>query len=277
MERLATHYRLRLSALYPGCVTARTTTTMPAIRFCHRLQSGEGKAWGGLSELLFDLVINRESETLHGALLFGFLSKGFALEDERLAKIVQWPGVRYLTYDATDEQLLNAGRAAIEGSMQPLPNWVEIEAFNDLLRMSSEVRHWLENRRTNVRGMLVDFRGAVRKDELSAFHLISQPAVSEQHQQTLNRLWAFDRLVSEFASANHGIGALREAIAEVEGVWSAFELSRAVCRAAVQKGALGSAEVEAVVTKLEKVAIAVSSAIQATHILDAALARRNQT
>ena len=144
----------------------------------------------------------------------------------------------------------------------------------ELLKLSSEVRHWLENRRTNVFGTLKNYLSAVRGVELSHFHLNPQPAVSDEHRKMVNRLWAYESLAAELAPAHGGIAPLRAAIAEFEQAWLAFEAARAAYRGEVQSGSSADRHIQSVVIQLEKVAAAVRTAIEATRTLDADLRRK---
>lgn len=250
---------------------------LPAIRFCHYLLSGESDAWGGLVELLFDLVAQGDEGKLPATLVFGFLPKEVVLQHKNAAKIFEWPGVQYLSYTVSDDALLAAAHAAIEGAKQPLPNWREKVGRRILLDMSSKVRHWLENRRTNVTGMLDNFRGALRGERLSLFHLNSQPAISKDHLEMVNRLWAYESFAAELAPANGGVAPLRAAMDEFEHTWSEFDAAREGYRLELESGAARKDRIESVISQLVKVIVVVRKAIEATYTLDAALQKSDES
>lgn len=271
---LSAYYLRRLNYLLAGSTEVGESGELPAIRFCHYLLSGESDAWGGLVELLFDLVAQGDEEKLPATLVFGFLPKEVALQRESVAKIFEWPGVQYLSYTVSDDVLLDAAHAAIEGAKQPLPNWREREGRRNLLDMSSKVRHWLENRRTNVTGMLDNFRGALRGEPLSPFHLNSQPTISKDHKEMVNRLWAYESLAAKLAPSSGGIVPLRAAMDEFEQAWSAFDAARESYRLELESGAAGKDQIKSVISQLEKVVAAVRKTIEATYTLDAALKKK---
>lgn len=196
-------------------------------------------------------------------------------DDEYLLELFQWDGAAYLQYGFTIEQLLVTARRVIEGGKAPLPSGL-LPKPDDVLRVTSEVRHWLENRRINVTGMLDNFCGALRGERLSSFHLNSQPAISKDHQEMVNRLWAYESLAAELAPANGGIVPLRAAMDEFEQAWSAFDAARKSYRLELESGEVRRDQIESVINQLEKVIAAVRKAIEATYTLDAALQKKKR-
>lgn len=241
---------------------------MPRIRFCHRLQNGEGRAWGGLSALLVELVIKDDSERLPATLVFGFLPKEIVLQQDDVAKIFEWPGVQYLAYSVSDDVLLAAARSAIEGAKQPLPNWRETEVRKNLLTLSAEIRHWLENRMRNTELALSDFESALRGEiRLHRSHLEPVAAISEDHQTMLDRLWAMEISAGQFAPRTGGLTPLKAAIGEFETGWQALEATRAALLASVESEDRAKRIKEAVMG-FRRVRDALSAAIMATRELD---------
>jgi hypothetical protein len=268
VERLTDYYQSRLSLLLCESAYTGAGSDVPKIRFCHRLQNGEGRAWGGLSALLVELVIKDDSERLPATLVFGFLPKETVLQQDEVAKIFEWPGVQYLFYSVSDDVLLAAARSAIEGAKQPLPNWREIEVRKNLLILSAEIRHWLENRMRNTELALSDFESAMRGEiRLHRTHLEPVTAISENHQAMLDRLWMLEISAGRFAPRTGGLGPLKAGIAGFKTSWQALEAARAALLAS------GEAEVRAehikeVVIGFRRVRDALSTAIMATRELD---------
>jgi len=256
----------------------------PFIRFCHRTGKDyeDFLPFGGLHaarELL--MRQKNENEPLQPILFFGLQSEILVRDKAneywpKSGALFDWPGAEYLRYNATPVELRAAAQRVIEGAKQPLPNNLLPQDPGDLLRISSEVRHWLGNRRTNATGMLDNFRGALRGERLSPFHLNSQPAISKEHQEMVSRLWAYGPLATELAQANGGVVPLRAAMDEFEQSWSEFDEARERYRLGLESGEVGQEKIESVISQLEKVIAAVRKAIDATYTLDAALKRRDE-
>jgi hypothetical protein len=255
----------------------------PSIWFCHRTGSTyEGfQPFGGLHAAREDLMRKKsQSKPFQPILVFGFQSQLLVCDKANeywlgSGALFDWPGAEYLRYDATPDEFRAAAQRVIEGAKQPLPKNLLLQA-GDLLRISSEVRHWLENRRINVTGMLDNFRGALRGERLSPFHLNSQPAISKEHQEMVSRLWAYESLVSGLARASGGIVPLRAAMDDFEQAWSVFDVAREGYRLELESGGTGKGQIESVINQLEKVVAAVRKAIEATYTLDAALQKKKR-
>lgn len=196
-----------------------------------------------------------------------------ANNDKYLLALFQWDGAAYMQYGFTMEQLLVTARRVIEGGKTPFPSGL-LPNPDDILQATSKIRHWLENRRTNVTGMLDNFRGALRGEWLSPFHLNSQPAISKDHQEMVNRLWVYESLAAELAPSNGGIVPLRDAMGEFEQTWSEFDTARERYRLELESGADGKDQIKSVISQLEKVVAAVRKTIEATYTLDAALKKK---
>jgi hypothetical protein len=251
----------------------------PSIWFCHRMGENyeDFQPFGGLQAVREFLMLQKgQGEPSQPILVFGFQSE-LLVRDKANAywpgsgALFDWPGAEYLRYDVTPDELRAAAKRVIAGAKQPFPKNLLPQSPNDLLRISSEVRHWLENRRTNVMGMLNNFRGALQGEQLSPFHLNSQPALSKDHQDMVNRLWTYESLAAELSPANGGIAPLRAAMDEFEQTWFDFDAAREGYRLALESVGAGKDRIESVISQLEKVIAAVSKAIEATYTLDAAL------
>lgn len=254
----------------------------PSIQFCHRTGNDyeDFQPFGGLQaarEILM-LQINK-SEPLQPILIFGFQSK-FLVRDKAneywpgSGALFDWPGAEYLRYDITPDKLREAARRVIEGSKQPLPKNFLPKDPSELLCISSEIRHWLENLEPIVTGTLKNFHAALRGGELSPFHLNSQSAISREHRDMVNRLWAYESLAVEFSPTNGGLLPLRAAMSEFEQAWSEFNMARESYCLALENGTAGKDRINSVIIQLEKVVSAVQKAIEATDTLDAALKKR---
>jgi hypothetical protein len=246
----------------------------PEIFFCHR--------WGERMEYPgrfagFQGALDLLSQTPMPVLILGLQSEAIvrsvarAGDEFTISLLDTWSGAEYLRYDVSPNELRAAARRVIEGAKQPFPGHFSIQNPNDLLKLSSEIRHWLENRRTNVTGMLDDFRNVLRGDTISPFHLIPQPAVSEVHRKMVNRLWIYEPMAVKLTSANGGIAPLRASMAEFEQAWAEFEAVRESCREKVNLGEDSSEQTRVAISKLEAVIETVCKTIEVTRTLDAAL------
>lgn len=257
---------------------------MPSIWFCHR--TGEDyedfQPFGGLQAARVLLLLQKkQGKTFQPILFFGFQPEILVRDKANeywpgSGALFDWHGAEYLRYDVISDELRAAAQRVIEGAKQPLPKILLPQDPDDLLRITSEIRHWLENRRANVTGMLDNFRGALRGEWLSPFHLNSQPAISKDHQEMVNRLWAYESLAAKFARANGGIVPLRDAMDEFEKAWSGFDTARESYRLELESGAAGKDRIESVISQLEKVVAAVRETIEATYTLDAALQKKKR-
>ncbi len=253
----------------------------PSIWFCHRMDKDyeDFRPFGGLQAAREFLMLQKNHvEPFQPILLFGFQSEILVRDKANeywpgSGALFDWLGAEYLRYDVTPDELRAAAQRVIEGAKQPLPKNLLLQP-DDLLRISSEIRHWLENRRTSTTGMLDNFRGAMRGEWLSPFHLNSQPAISSEHQEMVNRLWAYEYFAAEFAPETGGLVPLRAAMDEFENAWSNFDAARESYRVEVERGGAGKELIESVISQLKKVIAAIIKAIEATRMLDAALQKK---
>lgn len=182
-----------------------------------------------------------------------------------IGALFQWPGIAYMPYGFTREQLIATARQVIEGARTPLPPGL-LPTVGDVLRLTSEIRHWLENRLRNTEGALNDFESARRGEiQLHRTHLDPVAPISEEHRAMLDRLWALEVPAGWFAPRTGGLGPMKTAVAEFETRWQALEAARAALRAS---GAEGREEhLAEAVTEFKRVRDALSAATMATREL----------
>lgn len=250
----------------------------PEIFFCHR--SGECAEHAGRFAG-FQAALERLSRSPVPVLILGFQAEAAvrsvarAGDELAIALLDMWPGAEYLRYDVSPDELRAAARRVTNGAREPFPEHLSLRNQSILLqKLSSEIRHWLENRRTIVKGMSDDFRKVMRGDTLSPFHLLAQPAVSEEHRKMLERMWALGPGAAVLAPAMGGIAPLRSAMDDFESAWADFDAARAKIRqedAADDAVAGNNQPIPMLISRLEKVSAAISVAIDAAHTLDTAL------
>jgi hypothetical protein len=136
-----------------------------------------------------------------------------------------------------------------------------------LLSLLSHIRHWLENRRTNVAGMLQNFESAAHGEELSPFHLSEQPAMSDDHAAMVNRVWscAPPPIAPDVFTKFHGrMDDLRRA-------WEEFEDTRLTIKRQYEQGLSALDQLQTAVTRLQLIASVVDSAISSAREIEVAL------
>ena len=254
-------------------------TATPMIYWCDRTKEGNYQHFGGFAAATVDLLqLDAQRESLFPVLIVGMylpstLTRVVQTSRKKVAlQLLDWPGAEYLRYDVTPDELRAAAKRVIEGAKQPLPE--HLWRLSELLVQLAKIRHWLENRRINVTGMLKDFRSTLDGDVISSFHLNPQPAISADHLKMVNRLWAYEALAAELAPDSGGVAPLRAAMTDFEQAWPGFEKARAIYRRELESGGAGNDQIESVTDQLEKVIAAVSITIDATLALDAALQRK---
>jgi len=186
-----------------------------------------------------------------------------------LGALLAWPGFAYLPYGFSKEELLHAARRIIKGAKEPLPPGLLPERA-DILRVSSEVRHWLENRRRNVESIREDFvRAAHGEIQLHHSHLDPVMAISEAHQRLLRRLWRLEPAAGRFAPKVGGLAPMKVAVDEFTSRWLDLEAERAALKT---HGPVNDAErLTDMVAALNAAARAIDKAVEASRMLDAEL------
>ena len=145
-------------------------------------------------------------------------------------KVLKWPGIQYLRYDADDTALAKAVQSCLRGSTEPVPECLFV-TVGDITPQISEIRHWLENRLRNTNGALHDFKAAERGEiRLHPNHLEPVDAISSEHQAMLDRFRALEsdmlRLVPEAA----GLKTFSAAIGNFQSHWQALETAKETLR-----------------------------------------------
>ncbi len=151
--------------------------------------------------------------------------------DERYHLLLQWPGFAYLPYGFTKDELIATAERIVADAGQPLPPGFLTTSL-DVLRLNSEVRHWLENRQRNVLGITETVERAATGDiTLHTSHFDPVPAISEEHQSMLQRFWDLDEPVARLAPGIGGLTALRAVVTCLESQWQLLEAIKASLRA----------------------------------------------
>jgi hypothetical protein len=198
-----------------------------------------------------------------------------AVPDEKaLAALLKWPGFAYLPYGFTKDQLIATARKITEGAKAPLPAGI-LPTPADVLRVTSEVRHWLKNRLRNTRGMLVDFRNAANGGvQLHPAHLDPLAAITPAHLQMLDGLWTLEVAAEQFAARIGVLRPIRAAIAEFELHWQVLETLRAEIRSGSKKE--HAQVLSRVEEKLHHACLALMAAIDATNSLSMEITKREE-
>lgn len=243
------------------------------ITFCDRDEDGAFVRFAGLRQARTALLkAYEQSGVCPPILVLGLFpppAVDGSMPDRELAALLQWPGVAYLPYGFTRERLVAAAHAAVEGARMPPPPGI-LPSAADILRLTSEIRHWLENRLRNTKGALSDLEAACRREKpLHASYLEAVAAMSDAHRAMLDRLCALEALAAHLAPATGGLGPTRTAIETFETRWQALEVVRVALReTADEQGTTYLAELR---ESLLGVCEALSTAIAATRNLDSEL------
>ena len=180
--------------------------------------------------------------------------------------VLAWPGARYIQFGSNKEELRSAALAAVKGRRAPLPEGVWPSTC-DIRRVLATVRHWLEGRLRTSEGAGLRFDLALGAAPLHRRHLEPIPAMSPEHRDILEGLWAMESPgVDEFFPLRRAIGAF-------EDRWEALEACRAQLRGAgdAQSQALLESTRDAQHASSE----ALSEAIEAARSLERGFAGRD--
>jgi hypothetical protein len=246
----------------------------PLIVFCDRDENGTLHRYAGLARVRSKLQDDHQRGSGYPSiLLLGLFpaAMGAILPHEKeLTELLRWPGIAYLPYGFTTEQLIAMARRVAEGATSPLPPGI-LATPEDIRRVVAEIRHWLENRLRNTKGALIDFRNAARGvTQLHLAHLEPTAAISQAHRRMLDRLWAFDVAIARFAPNAGGLASVKSALGSFESRWQEFEMMRAEIRLGGHKECarpLYKAE-----QRLELICSALAAAIDATNGLSREMA-----
>ena len=250
-------YRKRVMDSLPG-TNSEPSTTHPIIGFCHWHRDGEFDLWAGFQDAL---------ETLQPTLLFGLHSPEQLKKFPDETKVLKWPGVQYLQYDADNATLAKAVQSCRQGSTEPVPECLFV-TVGDITRLSSEIRHWLENRLRNTNGALHDFEAAERGEiRLHLDHLGPVPAISNEHQATLERFCSLEPHVLRLAPEASGLKKFNAAIENFQSHWQTLETAKKALRNSPSVEHSGPA-VSQMIEAQERSRDALENAIEATRDLD---------
>lgn len=188
------------------------------------------RPWAGFSAALENTQADAMQDALRPTLLFGLYSR-CKLPSFPQKQLLQWSGAQYLRYDVDDVALKEAVQDCIDGCRNPLPESLQLST-TEMLRVISEVSHWLQGRLRNSEAGLADFkRAATGEQDLHPAHLRPVPALSSQHRAMLARLWRLDPWLRLNCATPDEMCACRNAISAFEDAWRSLETTRAaLCR-----------------------------------------------
>lgn len=236
---------------------------------CDRDRNGNFNRYGGLTLAREALVHEYYRGQNHRAvLILGMLplSTESVVLTTGVTALIGWTGFAYLPYGFTCDELIATARRIISGAKAPLLSEL-FQPIDDILRHTSEVRHWLENRLRNSQGALSNLEKAARGEiRLHSAHLDPVTSISEEHRAMLDRLWALDAPAKLYAPQMGGFEPLKTAIHVFESHWQALEAARAALRVIGIEG--GEHDMRDMVEHLDQVRIALTEAIGATRELD---------
>lgn len=186
-----------------------------------------------------------------------------------LTTLRQCTGAAYLRYGFTRQHLhetvmsIFCGMNAAQPALQP-------QSLEAVLRASSNVRHWLEGRLNNEGAALADYRAAARGGRLHSSYLDPKDSISAQHQDMLDRLYAFEPVLMRFVPGSNGLPSTRQTMLEFAATWKSLEETRAEFRASCIGGdaVLNRGLATRMCDLLEQVAELLRRAIEATRRLD---------
>ena len=234
------------------------------IHFSHWDPKSGHTLWGGFRAALDTL---QRSNAPPPMLIFGLHSPEQLEKFPDETKVLKWPGIQYLRYDADDTALAKAVQSCLRGSTEPVPECLFV-TVGDITPQISEIRHWLENRLRNTNGALHDFKAAERGEiRLHPNHLEPVDAISSEHQAMLDRFRALEsdmlRLVPEAA----GLKTFSAAIGNFQSHWQTLETAKKALRNSPSVECSGPA-VSQMIEAQKKSRDALETAIAATRELD---------
>lgn len=246
----------------------RYTHSISLIGFCHWHRNGEFDLWAGFQDALEKLQSSSAKREIPlPMLIFGLHSPEQLKKFPDETKVLKWPGVQYLRYDADDATLAKAIQSCLQGSTELVPECLFI-TVGDITRLSSEIRHWLENRLRNTKGALLDFEATKRGEiRLHPNHLESVLAISSEHQATLERFCSLEPHVLRLAPNADGLKKFSAAIGNFQSHWQALETAKETLRNTPSVERSGPA-VSQMIEAQERSRDALETAIAATRDLD---------
>jgi hypothetical protein len=230
----------------------------PLIMFCDRTEDDEFQRFAGLTSVGRAIAIERP-DAYPAILLLGLFpkeTKNYTSEEKELEALLQWPGIAYLQYGFTREELITKARRAAEGAKTPVPPKLLRTAIelvrDDLTRLVEDLHHWLNGRLNNTEGALKGFRNAARGAvELDPGHLKPLMAISGEHQRVLDRFCKRKAEIERFAPRSGGVEPMKAAVEQFKEQWEKLEVARAALRSRI--GPIPKELLRDVVHKLESV------------------------
>ena len=257
-------YRKRVMASLSG----KNSESNPLIGFCHWHRNGEFDLWAGFQDALETLQSSSaKRKPPPPMLIFGLHSPEQLEKFPDATKALKWAGIQYLRYDADDTALAKAVQSCLRGSTEPVPECLFVTVGN-ITRLSSEIRHWLENRLRNTNGALHDFEAAKRGEiRLHPNHLEPVLAISSEHQATLERFCSLKLHILRLAPEASGLKTFSAAIENFQSHWQALETAKETLRNAPSVEHSGPS-VSQMIEAQERSRDALETAIAATRALD---------
>jgi len=239
---------------------------------CDRDRNGSFTRYGGLP-LAWEALAHEhyQGQDHRAVLLLGMLplSTESVAQTTWVTALIGWAGFAYLPYGFTCDELIATAHRIIAGAKEPLPSEL-VQLFrpiDDILRHTSEVRHWLENKLRNSQGALSNLEKAARGEmRLHSTYLDPVASVSEEWRAMLDRLWALEVPAKLYAPRVGGFGPLKTAIEVYESHWQALEVARATLR--VTGIEAGEHCIRDMVRHLDHACNALAGAIGVTRKLD---------
>lgn len=263
-----------LTEALSGALPADIAAEPPRLLHCDRDDKGQFVRFAGLARARSELLVEHYRNGPHTAILVFSL---FPPEEtmagsemtSRLGPLLQWPGLAYLAYGFNRDQLIAAARRVIRGACAPLPAELMPEV-GDVLRVMVEVRHWLENRLRNAEGALQNIDSAARGEKpLHRSYLDPVEAISDEHRDMVDRLWAQEVPAGHFAPDIGGLRPLRAAMTAFELQWQALEAARTSMR-----DAKGEQTARRLADSMRQVNAALAVTLKAIFELQSALTSR---
>lgn len=250
---------------------AQYTPSLPVIGFCHWHRDGEFGLWARFQDALETLQSSSaKGESPPPTLIFGLHSPEQLEKFPDETKVLKWPGIQYLRYDADDATLAKAVTDCLQGCAEPVPECL-FATVDDITRLNSEIRHWLENRLRNTSGALYDFEAAERGEIQLHPNYLEPVAISSEHQAMLERFCTLEPHVLRLAPKASRLKTFSAAIGKFQSHWQALETAKRALRNA--PGAEHSRPaVSQMIKAMERVRDALETAIAATRELDNELA-----
>lgn len=239
------------------------------VSLCDRQADGQYARYAGLTCAWDALVAEHYRTGIHPPmLLVGLFPPPISGGDlaPGIRAMLGWPGLTCLCYGFTKDELIATALRVAEGAKTPLPAKL-MPTVSDVMRLTTDIRHWLKNRLRNTQGALNDFECAKRGEkQLHSSHLDSVAAISGQHSAMLNRLWALEVSVKHFAHHSDGLTPLKTAVADFENCWRALEAVRRALR--LNENVRPKEDLAEAVLEYARVRDALQLAIDATCELD---------